>query len=723
MKIITVSYRLPVSLKKDNNNISIEQSAGGLATAILSYTQKSNASLTWVGIADFEETLWQEYTPQATDNLTIEPVFLDKKLNKGFYNGFSNSVLWALFHYFPSFMEYNASDFEAYKTANEIVAQKIAALYEPGDMIWVHDYHFLGLGKIIRELLPNAKISFFLHIPFPAFELFRILPNKVKRYLLEGMLGSNLVGFHTWENALHFTECVEKILGLSHKNFTFSQETHRSKTGSFPISIDYEKFNDAYDDEEVIELRDEIINLYEDKKIIFSVDRLDYSKGIVNRLKAFEAFLQNYPEWHEKVVFLLVLVPSREEVPKYGERRKIIESLIARINGNMGNYKWSPIVYQYQAVSFERLIALYTSANVALISPIRDGMNLVAKEFVASRKDLKGVLMLSVLAGAAKEMQQAITINPFDIELIADKINVCLTMDEAEQAQRIKRMQVYLKQHNVFNWAETFLNAAEDVYSTDSKAIPLKGIDKAELVYKFEKANKRLLLLDFDGTLVNLQNSPELAIPDEKLLNLLTDLSTDSRNEVWIVSGRDKNFLQNWMGHLPIGFVAEHGGYIKRDTWQPIIEGIPEWKDRVIDLMKIYVDTNTESFIEVKEFGVAWHYRRVDEKQGFLSSRELLALLKHHLHNTQTQIIDGNKVIEVKHYKAHKGTTCKDNILCNDHDFAVAIGDDKTDEDLFEKLTGKNEFAIKVGNGPTAAQYRLAGVEAVLEFLNELQPA
>jgi trehalose 6-phosphate synthase/phosphatase len=720
MKIITISYRLPISIKKERGGANITQSSGGLATAILSYSEKSSSNLTWVGVADFEKDVWEKNKDSYSKNFDIEPVYLERRLNRNFYNIFSNSVLWSLFHYFPSFMEYTDEGFDAYREANRIVAAKVNSIYEPGDVVWIHDYHFLGLGKLIREYHPDAKIGFFLHIPFPNFELFRILPNKAKKYLLEGMLGANLVGFHTWDNAIHFTECVEKILGLPHRNFLISQDSHRSKVGSFPISIDFNKFYDAYDKESVVTLRDEIKNLYEDKKIIFSVDRLDYTKGITNRLNAFEKFLERYPEWKEKVVFLLVIVPSREEISKYGERKRMIEGKIANINGSLGNYKWTPVVYQYQSVDFDRLIALYTSADIALISPVRDGMNLVAKEYVASRKDKRGTLILSILAGAAKELQEAVTINPFDAEQIADKIAMSLNMTDEEQERRMGRMQHYLKTHDVFRWASRFLNEVEDVHKADIKTVLLKEEPKKQLLEKFAQAEKCLLLLDFDGTLVKLQATPDLAVPDKPLQDLLQRLGSDPKNEVWIISGRNKDFLEKWLGHLPVGLVAEHGGYIKRDTWVPVIQGTPDWKDRVIAVMNEYVDTNSESFIEVKEFGVAWHYRRVEERLGFLISRELLTLLKNHLYNTPVQIIDGNKVIEVKHFMAHKGSTCRNNIICGDHDFVLAFGDDKTDEDLFEQLEGDNEFSVKVGKGTTAAAYRIESVDEVLALLAEL---
>jgi trehalose 6-phosphate synthase/phosphatase len=722
MKIITISYRLPLSIKKQNRRTVITQSAGGLATAILSYAEKSKANLTWVGVADFEKQTWENHKDAFAKSFDTEPVFLDKKLNKSFYNVFSNSVLWALFHYFPSYVEYNDEAFEAYKTANEIVAQKVNEIYEPGDVVWIHDYHFLGLARLVREQYPDARIGFFLHIPFPNFEIFRILPSKAKKYILDGILGANLAGFHTWDNAIHFTECVEKIMGYSQRNFIVNRESNRTKIGSYPISIDFNKFYDAYDKPEVITLRNEITALYPDKKIIFSVDRLDYTKGINNRLNAFENFLIKHPEWREKVVFLLVIVPSREEITKYGERKRMIELNVGRINGSMGSYKWAPVVYQYQSVDFNRLIALYTSADVALISPVRDGMNLVAKEYVASRKDARGVLILSSMAGAAKELQEAITINPLDTELTGEKIALALNMPEEVQEKRMKRMQEYLRKHDVFRWASHFLNDTEDMHSHDNKAHKLTGKIKEELLLKFETANKRLFLLDFDGTLVNLKPKPELAVPDDKLLTLLGNLSSDPKNEVWTISGRDRNFLEKYLGHLPIGLVAEHGAYIKRDgKWDSIISSAPEWKDRVVEIMQQYADLNAESFVETKEFGVAFHYRNVEEKLGFLVSRELLTLLKNHLYNIPVQIIDGNKVIEVKHFMAHKGSTCRNNILCDAHDFIIAFGDDKTDEDLFELLTGVNEYSVKVGSGNTAAKYRISSVEKVHQLLGQFE--
>lgn len=721
MKIITISYRLPLSIKKQNRKTTITQSSGGLATAILSYSEKSEKELSWVGVADFEKTVWDTHKNSFPKTFEVEPVFLDKKLNKNFYHMFSNSVLWALFHYFPSYVEYDNEAFEAYKTANELVAEKVNSIYEPGDIIWIHDYHFMGLPKLIREQHPDAKIGFFLHIPFPNFEIFRILPNKAKKYILEGILGANLAGFHTWDNAIHFSECVEKILGLNQNGFVFSAESHRTKVGSYPISIDFDKFHDAYDDTEVAQLRNEISELYQDKKVIFSVDRLDYTKGINNRLNAFETFLEKHPEWKEKVVFLLVIVPSREEITKYGERKGIIERNVGRINGAIGNYKWNPVVYQYQSVDFKRLIALYNSADVALISPVRDGMNLVAKEYIASRKDKQGVLILSSLTGAVKELQQAISINPFDTELTAERIHQALTMDEAEQRRRMEQMQRYIKKHDVFHWATNFLHDTEVMHDEDNRAVALKGKNTEELLLKYETAQQRLLLFDFDGTLVKLKSRPELAVPDERVKAVLTHLASDPKNEVWIVSGRDRNFLETHLGTTGVGLIAEHGGWIKRENWEPVIHGMVEWKKRVMGIMEEYTDRNIESFIEEKEFGVAWHYRNVEPKIGFLTSRELLTLLKNHLHNVPVQIIDGNKVIEVKHYMAHKGTTCKDNVLLGHHDFVLAFGDDRTDEDMFEQLTGANEFPVKVGPGNTVAKYRVKSVDDVLAFLAKLE--
>ncbi|MBN9294561.1 MAG: bifunctional alpha,alpha-trehalose-phosphate synthase (UDP-forming)/trehalose-phosphatase [Flavobacteriia bacterium] len=720
MKIITVSYRLPVSLKKENRKPVFRQSDGGLATALLSYSEKSGYPLTWIGVADFDESLWKKAKKECPVDFELEPVFLDKHVNRRFYGGFSNSILWALFHYFPSFIEYSEEDFEAYKTVNDVIAQKIDEIYKPGDIIWIHDYHFLGLPALVRKRQPKAPVGFFLHIPFPDFEMFRILPDRTRRYLLEGILGSNLAGFHTWDDTIHFSECIEKILGITHRNFFIDRETHHVQMGAFPISIDFNKFHNAYYHENVVRLREEIRGLYEEKKIIFSVDRLDYTKGVNNRLNAFENFLIKYPEWREKVVFLLIIIPSREGIGKYKERKRMIELNISRINGTLGNYKWTPVVYQYQPVNFDKLIALYTSADIALITPIRDGMNLVAKEYVASRRDKRGVLILSIMAGAAKELQEAIAINPLDTLLISDMIANALVMDSSEQEARMEKMQKYLRKYDVTFWANDFLRTIEEVYRKDTHTLDLDGIQKENLLKKFSKAGKRLLLLDLDGTLIPFKSRPELAVPDQELLDLLKKLGQDPKTDVWIISGRSRDFLEKWFGDLPIGLVAEHGGYIRYDEWESVIQEELGWKNKVTEIMQKYTDIHSESLVEIKEFGVAWHYRQLNEERGFLLSRELLGLLKSHLFNAPVQVIDGKKVIEVKHFLAHKGTTCRNYILGRGHDLIIAFGDDKTDEDLFEWLTGENEISVKVGRGSTVAKYRVESVSKVHEVLEEL---
>jgi len=333
------------------------------------------------------------------DDLVLHPVFLEGRYNELFYNGFCNAVLWPLFHYFPSYVIYDQHFFDAYESANRVVADQIAEMYTPGDVIWIHDYHFMLLPKLLRERLPEATIGFFLHIPFPSFELFRILPKKWRLGILEGLLGANVVGFHTVDYVHHFSESVQRMLNLqANKNGLVLPDGREVLVKEFPISIDFAKFQETSLQSGVKREVKKIRNRFGNCKLILSVDRLDYTKAIINRLESFEFFLSQNPEYKEKVAYLLLLVPTRDGVLKYKENKKEVEMLISRINGTYGSLSWTPIIYQYRSVDFKKLVTLYSASDVALVVPVRDGMNLVAKEYIASRSATNGVLILSETA-------------------------------------------------------------------------------------------------------------------------------------------------------------------------------------------------------------------------------------------------------------------------------------------------------------------------------------
>jgi len=721
-RLVIISHRLPFSFKTENKTTTLKSSSGGLVTAVKSLDlSASSQKPVWIGCADFTQRTWEKYKDLVNDDFEYVPVFLDKATHKRFYNGFSNSVLWPLFHYFPSFVDYHDEDFKAYRAANATVCDKVAEVIQPGDLVWVHDYHFIPLPQLIREKQPEATIGFFLHIPFPSYELLRLLPKACRSYLLNGLLGADLLGFHTTDYSLHFLQSVQMALGLQHTFGQIQNGDRLVQSGVFPIGINYSLYHDAYNNEEVVKERDALKASYKDK-LIFSVDRLDYTKGVMQRLDALEAFLVQNPEWLEQLVFLLVVIPSRDEIQTYGERKQMIEQAVGRINGKFATLTWVPIVYRYASLSFDQLLALYSVCDVAMITPLRDGMNLVAKEFVASRQDQQGVLLLSELTGAANEMGEALLVNPLDEYEVAAGLKEALQMPSEEQTQRMAIMQKRIKEYDVKRWANDFMESLLEAQLANEErgGKPLEGDPRKNLIETYASARNRLLLLDYDGTLAPLVAKPEMAAPPDDVIKLLGELAAVPQNKVVVISGRDHQTLEDWLGSLPIDFVAEHGAFVKEEgSWREPGLADMTWKASVRPIMEDLVYRCDGSFVEEKASSLAWHYRNAEETLGFDRSRELINTLQQ-LVPYQLRIIDGNKVVEVKTVDTDKGRSARQLVARQPYEFVLAMGDDRTDEDMLSALKDKNQYTVKVGDGLSAAAYRLMDVEHVLALLQEL---
>lgn len=718
-RLVIISYRLPFSIKTQNKATVVKPSAGGLVTAVKSLDMSgSSQKPIWIGCADFTQRTWEKHGHKVSDDFEYVPVFLDKATNKAFYNGFANSVLWPLFHYFPSYVDYHDEHFSAYQAANQAVCAKVIELLQPNDLVWVHDYHFLALPQLIREQAPDATIGFFLHIPFPSNELLRLLPRRCRDYLLKGMLGADLLGFHTNDYLLHFLESVQLNLGLPHSMASIYYQDRTTLCQSFPIGINYGLYHDGYDETEVVSERDELKASYPGK-IIFSVDRLDYTKGVMQRLDALEAFLEAHPDWKGNLVFILVVVPSRDEIQTYWERKQMIEQAVGRINGKFATLTWVPIVYRYASLSFPQLLALYTACDVAMITPLRDGMNLVAKEFIATRQDQQGVLVLSELTGAANELGEAVLVNPLDEYEVADQLNLALTMPPDEQQRRMAIMQQRVAYYDVKRWANEFFDALQRSRQTKTTRYVrhLRGSGRHKLQEAYSQAKSRLILLDYDGTLTDFTTKPEQAVPSAELLDLLRDIANVPENKVVVISGRVHEVLEQWLDGLPIDIVAEHGTYTRQaGEWRSLVLDDGDWKESVRPLMADFVSRCAESFIEEKNHSLAWHYRNVSETSGFDRSRELIATLDALL-PYQLRVMDGNKVVEVKNADTDKGRVARQLALAHPYEFVMAVGDDRTDEDTFLALRGLNAYTIKVGPGATNAGYRVNTVADVLSLL------
>ncbi|MBT1702606.1 bifunctional alpha,alpha-trehalose-phosphate synthase (UDP-forming)/trehalose-phosphatase [Chryseosolibacter indicus] len=727
-RLIVVSNRLPFQLLEKNNSVTLKESDGGLVSALKSYFETSGPQGTfnskwWIGSADFPEKRWKKYIAQEqTSSFSVEPLFIEKKTYNKFYNGFCNATLWPLFHYFPSFVEFDEETFKSYEEVNRHFADKLLTILQPGDTLWIHDYQLMLLPGMIREQRPDATIGYFLHIPFPSFEVFRMLHRPWKEKIINGLLGADLIGFHTHEYVQHFLKSVQMVTGYDYQFRTVFLKDRIVKADLFPLGIDFDKFHNATRSTEVTTLRNSIRSNFEDKKIIFSVDRLDYTKGITHRLSGFERFLELHPEWRERVVFVLVVVPSRQIISKYNERKKLIEEHIGRVNGKYSTLKWQPIIYRYNHLSFDELSALYQVADVGLITPLRDGMNLVAKEYVASQTT-QGVLILSELAGAANEMGEALQVNPMDREEVSHAIHTALIMDASEQQQKIEVLHKRLREYNVIHWVNDFLKQLEET-KEHQKAQQTRNITPKlvrEVAAQFGRAERRHLFLDYDGTLVPFTKLPKMAVPDSELIQLLKTLSSDARTTLTIISGRDRASLDSWFRELDINLVAEHGAAIRlrNSEWKYEREIDQSWKPIIKPTLDLYMQRSPGSFIEEKNHTLAWHYRNVESELGFIRSRELLDNLHHMVRNSQLQIIDGNKVIEVRVSGVDKGSVAKKFLDEGDYDFIMAIGDDKTDEDMFRALADK-AITIKIGSGHTLAQYNLTNQIEVIKLLRAL---
>lgn len=724
-KIIVVSNRLPVSVSKKNKGFKFQQSPGGLATGLRSLKQKKKTIfIGWPGYTTSKEKEKDIIEEKLKEEHSCYPVFLTNNELEKYYYGFSNKTLWPLFHYFSAEPTFEESEWETYKKVNQKFFKKVMEIGGPQDIYWVHDYHLMLLPRLIRKGLPQSAIGFFLHIPFPSSEIFRILPWRTE--VIEGLLGADLIGFHAYEYARHFLSSALRLRGYEHELGSIRVDNRVVKVENFPLGIDVKQFKELLEQDRIekqIQEFGERIDA-QNKRIILSVDRLDYTKGIPHRLKGFEHFLKNYPKWHGKVVYLMLCVPSRTQVRAYSQLKEEVDRLVGEINGRFGTPGWMPVYYMYRSLPLEKLLPLYSISDIALVTPVRDGMNLVAKEFVASRRDHTGVLILSETAGAVAELGEAITINVNSKKEIAQALNQALKMNQKEQKKRIKAMEKRLWDYDVYKWTQSFIDRIKDVKNIQSQREHRKLNEnlKKKLVSDYKKGDQRLLILDYDGTLISFSSRPEQAQPDRELLRILIALAKNSQNTLVIISGRDRLTMERWLGDIPCSMVAEHGGWLRKkpdSKWEMLQPLSTEWKEQLKPILKTYEVRVPGSLVEEKEYALAWHYRKSDPELGEIKSCELFDHLSEFLANTDLQVTHGNKVVEVRASGIDKGNGVKFFLRQKNWGFCLAMGDDWTDEDLFKVLPPK-AYSIKVGFGPTQAKYHLESPKSCRNLLRRL---
>lgn len=731
-KIHIISNRLPVSIQKSKGQFNLIPSIGGLATGMRSiYKEYGGRWIGWSGITcdeiNDQDTKKIDKLLESESCLAVD---LTKEEINRYYEGFSNNVIWPLFHYFLQYIECNTECWETYKSVNRKFADKALETLEDGDFIWIHDYHLLLVPEMIKTKLPGVTIGFFLHIPFPSFEVFRILPWRIE--LLKGMLGADLLGFHTYDYKRYFFNSVRRLLGYE-TSFNEINVGDRIVMGdAFPMGIDFEKF--SQNAKEVFqkprtnksELHLELENYFlasPQRKLILSIDRLDYTKGIPNRLRAFELFLEQYPEFQKRVTLIMLVVPSRIQVEKYMLLKSEIDELVGKINGRFGGVNYNPVWYFFRSLPFNNLVELYSKCDVALITPVRDGMNLVAKEYVACRFNQTGVIILSEMAGASKEMGEAIIINPLNEHEIADAIFQAFKMPLEEQQERMRILQERISRYNVFKWAKEFVSTLKKIETVQQNFLSklITPSIKNEIIGQFKKAKKRAVFLDLEGTLINFGKDTKTAFPDEKLNELLTMLENDKRNTVTILTRRDKEAMENRLGNHNVNMIVEHGVWLKKhgEKWQMLDNINNNWKALIRPILDIYVDRTPGAFITEMNFSLIWNYQKSELEQGEMYANELKDDLMHMIANNNLQIMEGNKVIEIKTAGINKGIAAKRFLKGQKYDFILGIGDDWSDDYLYRELP-ENAVTINVGMKNTAAQYKIKSIQSVRHFLKYL---
>ncbi len=723
--ILVVSNRLPVRVRVDKGRVLTDPSAGGLASALRAVT----AMRRWIGWSG--GPVAAAHRPQVTARLAergLAPVFLSAEEERNYYVGMCNGTLWPLLHYFPSRVEFDERSWPDYHAVNARFVDEVAAAARPGDTVWVHDFHLMLLPQLLRERRPDLSIGFFLHVPFPSPEVWRLLPQREE--LLRGLLGADYVGFHTADYLRNFRDSCLRVLGLDAAADAIGHDGRRTALGVDPLGPDVASFAEALRDPECERHVRAFAGRWQGRKLVLGVERLDYTKGVLHKLRAFARLLETSPERRRDTVMLQVLVPSREANESYRSLLREIEREVGRINGEYGSPGVMPLEFLHRSIDPIELAALYRFADVGVVTPLRDGMNLVAHEFVlcqgheAKPPAAKGALVLSEFAGAALSLNRALLVNPMDIRATAEAIAEALAMPAHERLDRIAEMHERVLELDSANWSRRFLGRLQRA-SEHNRARPQAGLSadaRTQLRLAFRRAPRRRLFLDYDGTLREITQRPEQAAPPPGLVALLQALTLLPETEVHVVSGRRRATLDSWLGHLRLHLCAEHGLAARPPggAWSQLTSPDLGWLPPVLALFEQVCEEVPGSFVERKSSGAAWHYRLADPGYGAWRASDLRRHLDEVLDGQPAETLAGHAVLEVRCKGVSKGGyVATQRPLLRPDDFVLAVGDDRTDVDMYRALP---EFAVAahVGAGTEGAMHSFANPAELRGLLHEL---
>jgi trehalose 6-phosphate synthase/phosphatase len=721
-KQIFISNRLPFSIDENNE---LKRGAGGLVSALLGVSL--DWPFTWMGFetSEVQGQLFKKNAASIQPNLLIEPVYIGKKLYDTYYDEFCNDVLWPLFHYESQQAFFKQDAWNAYVEANILMADAILKVANENDNIWIHDFHFFLLPKMLKEKNPKLKVGLFLHTPFPSAEIFRQLP--VREEFLGSVIMADLIGFHEHSYLRHFTVSMKAHLGIDSSFLKARIGNHILHLGVYPISIDSIGLKIKAESPKVLEQTNEYYQSIKSDFLILGVDRLDYSKGLKLKLKGFKKLLTKYPELVGKVNLLQVAIPTRVNVASYIHLKNEIDKLVGEINGEFGKPDYNPVSYIYNSVKEEQLLALYRRSEAMLITSKRDGMNLVSMEYCISQNmDNPGTLILSEFAGAASLFGSALIINPWNEDSIADSIYESYMMSKEDKIQRMEAIQNILTKYSASKWARNFLNDLETTHEGVDKGQAVKILPELnkwpqELRNVLKRYKKMKLFLDYDGTLVGFKDKYQDVTLSPEMINIIKELGKIM--PVSIISGRSTEFLDSQFNFLEIEMAAEHGAYFKdsnRDWVCRVTSDTTTWFPEVINVMNSYTDKVPLSSIEVKKSSVVWHYRQSPSDFAAFQARKLDDELQACLSNQPVAISIGSKIVEAKATECNKGDYIRFRMSQEEDDtLFICIGDDKTDEDMFQ-IAKEKGLTIKIGNEETAAQFCLEKQSDVVTFLKGL---
>ncbi|GLJ53773.1 hypothetical protein SUGI_1147650 [Cryptomeria japonica] len=677
-RLLVVANRLPVSATRTGTHSwSLELNAGGLVSALLGVKQIETRWIGWAGV-NVPDQPGQIALAKALAEKRCIPVFLDEEIVHQYYNGYCNNVLWPLLHYLGLPQEDRLaatrnlqSQFEAYKTANQMFADVVHSHYKEGDVVWCHDYHLMFLPKFLKEYDSHMKVGWFLHTPFPSSEIYRTLPSRDE--LLKAVLGADLVGFHTYDYARHFVSACTRILGLEGTPEGVEYQGKLIRVAAFPIGIDSERFIKALELSEVKKDIRELKERFAGRKVMLGVDRLDMIKGIPQKLLAFEKFLEENPTWRDKVILVQIAVPTRTDVHDYQKLTSQVHEIVGRINGRFGSLVAVPIHHLDRSLDFHALCALYAITDVALVTSLRDGMNLVSYEFIACQNSKKGVLILSEFAGAAQSLGAgAILVNPWNITEVALAIGIALNMSAEEREERHCHNFDHVTTHTAQVWAETFVSELNDTIVEAQLRMrhipPQLPVENA--VEKYGLSNNRLLILGLNATLTIQGDGPGRRGHDqikEMKLRLHPDLGVtlsllckDPKTTIVVISGSERSVLDENFGEFDMWLAAENGMFL-RPTKGDWMTTMPEylnmdWMESVKLVFDYFKERTPRSYVEVRETSLVWNYKYADVEFGRVQARHMLQhLWTGPISNAAVDVVQGSRSVEVRPVGVSKG--------------------------------------------------------------------